>query len=246
MPYNPNIIWAGTDIGIFQSTDGGGSWAYANNGAPAAAIWEMLIVNDEIIVATHGRGVWTVKMPELSGYEPPAVTKSPRLNPVAQNPSGTLLIPVTLRSPYDSTQILINNKVAAKLGSNSSAKDTVVLYQVTVSNKDSIQVVAYKNGIAYKSPERVSDDKVLAQPRASYANDFNSPSNDFAGNGFTIGTVTGFSNGAIHSPHPYSNQNDYIYELLTPIIVSSANANLSYDDIAIVEPGDPGSVIRRF
>ena len=60
MPYDPNIIWAGTDIGIFESTDGGGSWAYANNGAPAAAIWEMLIVNDQIIVATHGRGIWSV------------------------------------------------------------------------------------------------------------------------------------------------------------------------------------------
>ncbi len=60
MPYDPNIIWAGTDIGIFESTDGGGSWAYANNGAPAAAIWEMLIVNDQVIVATHGRGIWSV------------------------------------------------------------------------------------------------------------------------------------------------------------------------------------------
>ena len=242
MPYDPNIIWVGTDIGIYQSTDGGGSWSYADNGLPAAAIWEMVIVNDEIVTATHGRGIWSVKIPELSGYEPPVVTKSPRLDPLAQNPSGMLVIPFALRSPYDSTLVMINQKVEAKLPSNSTVKDTSILYAVMMTKEDSVQVISYKDGIAYKSFERIADDKVLAQPQNSYANDFNLPSNDFASNGFAIDTVIGFNNGALQSPHPYADNNIYIAQLLVPIIVSSSNAALSYDDIAIVEPGDPGSV----
>ena len=82
-PIRLTTLYVGTNGGgVFKSTDGGGSWAYANNGAPAAAIWEMLIVNDQVIAATHGRGIWTVALPQLSGYEPPAATKSPRLSPL--------------------------------------------------------------------------------------------------------------------------------------------------------------------
>lgn len=242
MPYNSNIIWAGTDIGIYQSTDGGGSWHFADNGFPATAVYEMLIVNDEVVVATHGRGIWSVKIPELSGYEPPAVTKSPRLYPIAQNPSGVLVIPFTLRSPYDSTHIMINQKIEAKFSANTSVKDTSFMYPVMVTKDDSIQIISYKNGIAYKSYERISSDKVLSQPQKSYANNFNISSNDFTTNGFTIDTANGFNNGALNSPHPYADNYDYIAQLLIPIIVASSNATLSYNDIAIVEPGAPGSV----
>ena len=242
MPYDPNIIWAGTEIGIYQSTDGGGSWSYADNGLPAVAIYEMVVVNDEIAVATHGRGIWSVKIPELSGYEPPAATKSPRLYPIAQNPSGALVIPFTLRSPYDSTHIIINQKIEAKLPANASVKDTSYIYPVTVTRDDSIQVVGYKNGISYKSFERVSSDKVIFKPQNSYANNFDMKSTDFALNGFTIDTAQGFTSAALNSPHPYADTNNYTAQLLVPIIVSSANAAISYDDIAIVEPGDPGSV----
>jgi len=60
MPWNDEMIWAGTEIGIFESLDGGETWAFANNGFPAVSVWQMKIVNDEIVVATHGRGIWTL------------------------------------------------------------------------------------------------------------------------------------------------------------------------------------------
>ncbi len=241
MPYNTNIIWAGTEIGIFESTDGGATWAYSNNGFPAASVYEMVIVNDEVVVATHGRGIWSVSLPGLSGYEPPAAILSPRLSPVAQNPHGALVIPFTLRSNYDSTHVNINGMSARTLNANTGVTDSTVLYQVTVTQTDTIQVVAYKDGNTYKSYMRTSDDKVLAQAQIKYVNDFNSPTSDFDGNGFSIDTPTGFSTGAIHSPHPYNNNTSYTYQLLIPIIVASSNATISYDDIAIVEPGEPGS-----
>ncbi|MBA7580170.1 hypothetical protein ES708_22061 [subsurface metagenome] len=58
-PYNTDIIWAGTEIGIYESTDNGDTWHYANNGLPAVSVWQMIIQDHTLVVATHGRGIWT-------------------------------------------------------------------------------------------------------------------------------------------------------------------------------------------
>ena len=65
MPTNTNIIWAGTEIGIFESTDAGATWHYSNNGFPAVAVWEMLAFDGQVIVATHGRGIWTAPLSDI-------------------------------------------------------------------------------------------------------------------------------------------------------------------------------------
>jgi hypothetical protein len=58
-PGNTDIIWAGTEIGIFESIDNGQTWHYANNGFPAVSVWQMFIQDNILVVATHGRGIWT-------------------------------------------------------------------------------------------------------------------------------------------------------------------------------------------
>lgn len=67
MPWNGNMIWAGTEIGIFESLDGGETWAYADNGLPPLSVWQMKIVNDEIVIASHGRGIWTLNTAVFEG-----------------------------------------------------------------------------------------------------------------------------------------------------------------------------------
>ena len=64
MPDNPSTLWVGTEIGLFISDDDGASWYYSNNGLPAAAIWRMRIIDDQVMVITHGRGIWTVDLKE--------------------------------------------------------------------------------------------------------------------------------------------------------------------------------------
>lgn len=61
MPYT-GVIWAGTEIGVFESIDNGLSWHYSDNGLPAVSVWQMEIVNQQLIVATHGRGIWTLDL----------------------------------------------------------------------------------------------------------------------------------------------------------------------------------------
>jgi photosystem II stability/assembly factor-like uncharacterized protein len=55
-------IWAGTELGLVQSTDAGQTWEMANNGIPNVLIWDLKAIDGEVIAATYGRGVWTVNM----------------------------------------------------------------------------------------------------------------------------------------------------------------------------------------
>ncbi|MEA1986090.1 MAG: T9SS type A sorting domain-containing protein, partial [Candidatus Marinimicrobia bacterium] len=238
MPYNTDIIWAGTDIGIFESTDNGNSWNYLNSKLPAVGIYEMLIVNDEIVVGTHGRGVWSVSIPELAGYEPPIAIFVPILSEVGQSVKGDLGIKCDLRSLYDSTEVIIDNqKYSTVINSNITDTSIIIPYSVTNSTEIELYLNSYKDGKIYKSQTIETTIMPIAEPRITFITDFSSDSGYFGGNGFEIlDSVGNFDDGAIHSFHPYLNNVNSIFTLRIPIIVSIENANITYKDIAAVQP----------
>ena len=87
MPHEPNVIWVGTDIGIFVSEDEGATWQYSDSGLPAVAVWEMKIVDTQLILATHGRGIWTLDLPEaVAAEEEPEVPGAFQLHQNYPNP----------------------------------------------------------------------------------------------------------------------------------------------------------------
>ncbi|MDA1027814.1 MAG: T9SS type A sorting domain-containing protein [Bacteroidetes bacterium] len=57
---NSTRLWAATEIGLIESLNDGATWSIANNGLPAVSIWQIRKLDDEIVLATHGRGIWTV------------------------------------------------------------------------------------------------------------------------------------------------------------------------------------------
>jgi photosystem II stability/assembly factor-like uncharacterized protein len=61
-PQNSNTIFAGTDIGVYQSTDGGANWAPYGTGLPRVAVFDVKIsdVQRLLRIATHGRGIWEI------------------------------------------------------------------------------------------------------------------------------------------------------------------------------------------
>jgi hypothetical protein len=88
----------------------------------------------------------------------------------------------------------------------------------------------------------------LGETQDSYANNFDELSAaDFFGNGFTISKPDGFSDGAIHSDHPYQAggvagvSKEFIYNLKTPVRVHEDDAVLKFDEIVLVEPGQSGT-----
>ncbi|MCX6169618.1 MAG: T9SS type A sorting domain-containing protein [Ignavibacteriales bacterium] len=241
MPYNTDIIWAGTEIGLFVSTNNGVTWLAADNGLPAVCIWDMKIVDDQVVLATHGRGIWSVTLPDLSTWQPPVVTLSPIISALSQGVDKAINLSAKLRSGYDSTLVMIDGQKLIKLAST-SVKDTSFKFIPTTFGTKNIQLIAYKSGLIYKSSSRTLIVYNLKPTTVRYSNNFEVDDYDFAGNGFGISTPSqsGFTSQAINSLHPYAEATDYYYNLLVPIKISwSPNlANIEYDDIAIVEPGD--------
>lgn len=75
-----------------------------------------------------------------------------------------------------------------------------------------------------------------------YTDDFSTDLNNFYGD-FNITKPTGFSDNAIHSPHPYTVSSelgqsiDFTYTLLVPIVVGIENAFISFREVVLIEPG---------
>ncbi len=60
---NSNILYAGTDIGVYVSTNGGTSWSPFGTGLPRVAVFDMAITNAnprKLRVATHGKGMYEI------------------------------------------------------------------------------------------------------------------------------------------------------------------------------------------
>ncbi|MEO9804275.1 MAG: T9SS type A sorting domain-containing protein [Reichenbachiella sp.] len=55
-------IWAGTELGLYESTDNGESWHYADNGLPFVMIQDIKVQEGEVVVGTYGRGIWSVDL----------------------------------------------------------------------------------------------------------------------------------------------------------------------------------------
>lgn len=57
---NKNLLFVGTEFGIYASLDGGLSWFSLKNNLPTAAVRDIAIHprENDLIIGTHGRGVW--------------------------------------------------------------------------------------------------------------------------------------------------------------------------------------------
>ena len=57
---NPNLLFAGTEFGLYATVDGGRDWKKFSNGLPSVRIDDLLIHprDRDLIVATHGRSFW--------------------------------------------------------------------------------------------------------------------------------------------------------------------------------------------
>jgi hypothetical protein len=61
-PANSNILYAGTDIGVYQSTNGGANWNPYGAGLPRVTVFDLAFQAGTGVLraATHGRGIWQI------------------------------------------------------------------------------------------------------------------------------------------------------------------------------------------
>ncbi len=245
LPHAPETIWAGTEIGTFESSDNGASWSFADNGLPAVAIYQMKAVDDQIVVATRGRGIWSVTISELP--QPPIVTLPPRLRAISGGGGGRIEMTTEFRSSYDSSFVLVDEEPVLRFAGNTAALDTTFEFIAAVTEPRTVAVslASYDDGVTYKTADRLIEIFPLSNARASYATDFEDASDDFRLEGLALTAPEDFSGNSLNSPHPYpasgSTEGDLVATLEFPVVVSSQNSTVMFDEIAIVEPGNPGS-----
>ena len=80
-PHNPNLLFAGTEIGAFASIDKGKTWAKFNTGLPTTPVHDLQIHprDGELIAGTHGRAIWIVDIHALEQVTPAVLAKATHL-----------------------------------------------------------------------------------------------------------------------------------------------------------------------
>ncbi|MCA0457678.1 MAG: glycosyl hydrolase [Chloroflexi bacterium] len=57
-PQRAGLLYAGTEAGIFYSLDDGRQWQPLQNNLAITSVYDILVKNADLVVATHGRGMW--------------------------------------------------------------------------------------------------------------------------------------------------------------------------------------------
>lgn len=80
-PVNPDLLYVGTDLGVWVSTDRGGAWQRFQNGLPAVPVHDLRVHprDRELIAGTHGRSIWIVDVAPLQQMSDALMAEGPVL-----------------------------------------------------------------------------------------------------------------------------------------------------------------------
>jgi len=81
-PTNPDILYVGTDLGVYVSVDGGGAWHALPGGDVPTSFFHDLVIHPEediLVAATHGRGVWAMDVRPIQSLTPEAMAEAVHL-----------------------------------------------------------------------------------------------------------------------------------------------------------------------
>jgi photosystem II stability/assembly factor-like uncharacterized protein len=232
---DPNILWAGTEIGIVESLDNGISWQLRTD-FPAISVWDMKGRENQVVIATHGRGIWTATLD---------VSQESTLRPVVlewgTSPKKEFLARVRLEEDYDQLDFYVNGTLVT-LSANLPAGDHVIKIPNVTAGQRELKIIGVQNNAPVHSQTYSVDKLNIQSIENSYATYFGSVSDVFMLN-MSPGSFAGAPpdvSGGLHSTHPYATNLTPSVTVLHPVVVSSTFPTVFYEDIALVEPGIDG------
>ena len=243
MPFDKDIIWAGTDIGLFQTENGGASWNMITD-LPSVAVYDLKVVNDQVVIATYGRGVWSATIPELNSYTMPGYLSFPVVS-TQQKEIESLKTTVSYSVPTDDVnrvKIFIDNIEQAEIVQDFTAGVTYSYETIDVAEGyHQLGVQVFDDAKNIETPVNNQEFVVIDYNAAgatleilqfqesdvfTYKSDF--VIDDLSGN--VINTVLN------NSEHPYNDSKTYSVTLKQPLTISEDNKVFTYEDFALVEP----------
>jgi hypothetical protein len=70
-PVRRDLLYCGTEAGIHVSYDGGGTWRSLRGTLPVVPVHDLLVKDDDLVAATHGRSIWILDdLPAVRQHEP--------------------------------------------------------------------------------------------------------------------------------------------------------------------------------
>jgi len=180
---NPDWLYAGTDLGIFTSSDDGATWSTYTDGPGTVPISELVWRNDSTLLAiTHGRGVFSASI--NLGVEPVSpksfvvirgtLLGNPQLQDVLESDDQRLLVRpgVTLSSSLPPVEILfdaiapVSNPTAMNVRFEGKASSSNISYTTFAWNYSTSAWVQVGTG------PMSTTDSVFTQPVPGTAADF--------------------------------------------------------------------------
>jgi photosystem II stability/assembly factor-like uncharacterized protein len=143
-PESKGLLFAGTELGVYVSFDGGDHWQSLQLNLPVTSIRDLTIHGEDLVIATHGRSFWildnisplrqtseALKASAFWLYNPAAAirvdndlftgTPLPPEEPTAANPPGGAMIDYLLKSPASTVTLEILDAQKKLLSKFSSA-----------------------------------------------------------------------------------------------------------------------------
>ncbi|MFW6136961.1 MAG: WD40/YVTN/BNR-like repeat-containing protein, partial [Candidatus Aminicenantaceae bacterium] len=61
-PRKENILYVGTELGVYVTRNSGQSWEYLGSGLPDCFVWDLIIHprDNALVIATNGRGMYAI------------------------------------------------------------------------------------------------------------------------------------------------------------------------------------------
>jgi hypothetical protein len=162
-PLNSKMLYAGSDIGVFVSSDGGNTWNPFGTGLPRTAVFDMAFQapNRLVRIVTHGRGAWEIAAAKAQALVTVTASPNPSTygdnvtftatvdpNGVLSNPSGTVtftdgsltLGSASLSSSAPFTATFTTSLLTAGLHSITATFNGDSIFDVSPSGPISVQV----------------------------------------------------------------------------------------------------------
>jgi hypothetical protein len=229
-PDDPDILWAGTEIGIVESQDNGQSWTLLNDFLNVS-VWDMKGQDNQVVIATHGRGIWTAILAQSQSI------LVPEIQAAGTTPQGKLAVRIQTPAAFDSVHVYAGTLLIHHLYALQSGVTDIEMSSIIAGEKK-LSLISFKGGAPFQSSVYAMKHMDILSAKDSYANYLNTTEGLIL-DGLTLGNLPGQTTQNLTNlmtAHPYSANKTHEVFIRTPVTVSSTDPTFYYSDIAITEP----------